>query len=182
MPHRATPLILLTLLVVPLAAGCTSWRPADAPALALGAQGEMVHLTDRTPMGNDAAICDEHTHGVHLFAAANEVVSFQLLVEPGPAAARDIRLSAEALAGPGGAKIEATNIVGFRMMPVKVTQYPPWYLRLVNVVPEPANFYDALVPMGAGAAVSLGAGERLAACGWTFRCREPLQRGNTRAA
>ena len=86
------------------------------------------------------------------------------MVEPGQGPAANLRFVPGDLTGPGGAKIDAAGISAFRMMPVKVTQYPPWYLRLVNVIPEPVNFYDALIPLSAPGKGSLAipAGERLA--------------------
>ena len=136
----------------------------QSPAVSVGAQGEMVHLTDRTPMGNDPAIYDDRARAVKLFAAANETISLQVMVEPGQTPAANLRFVPGDLIGPGGAKIEAAGVAAFRMMPVKVTQYPPWYLRLVNAIPEPVNFYDALIPLSAPGKGSLAipAGERLA--------------------
>ncbi len=169
MPYVRRTIILAALPALAWLGGCEGgpydlFASKSSPAVSLGAQGEMVHLTDRTPLANDPAIYDDRARAVNLFAAANETVSLQLMVEPGQGPAANLRFVPGDLTGPGGAKIDAAGISAFRMMPVKVTQYPPWYLRLVNVIPEPVNFYDALIPLSAPGKGSLAipAGERLA--------------------
>ncbi len=46
-------------------------------------------------------------------------------------------------------RIPADWITAFRMIPIKVTKFPAWYLRLASEAPEPGNFYDVSVPRNA---------------------------------
>lgn len=164
---KITPIALLAALLMQ---GCQSnFRfPSigrQNPPLQAVAQGEMVHLTDRTPLTHDEAIYDTITKRVNLFSAANEVISFQVVVEGPAGGAEGVTIAATDLAVKGGPVIPAANVSVFRMLPVKVTEYPPWYLRLADVVPEPASFYDALVPVTApvqGQPYRLEPGQRVA--------------------
>lgn len=158
-----------------LAAGCTqSAKPLkplsrafsyDDPPLQTHVVGEMTHLTEKTPAVNDEQVFDTVNKTAKLFGAANETVSIQVLIDAPPEGAGGVSISFSDLVGPNGAKVQAQNIAAFRMMPVQVSEYPPWYLRLVATAPEAVNFYDALVPITAprqGQPFSLGGGQRLA--------------------
>ena len=123
----------------------------------------MVNLTDRTPRTADEQLFDPDKRLVTLFAAANETISFQAVLEGGPAGARDVRIHWGELTAPK-AKIGAAGFRAFRCWPVKVSDYPPWYLRLVDAAPQPASFYDALIPADSpkfGEPYTIGPNERL---------------------
>ena len=127
-----------------LAAGC---KPQ--PTLDVWVAGEMVQLTDRTAKADDLTIFSTAQKTISLFAGANEAVGFQLVLEGGPTGLEDVRLYWSPLSGPERAKIGPENIKAFRMLPVSVTDFPAWHLRLAETRPEPANFYDALLPLEA---------------------------------
>ena len=131
-----------------LVAGC------DPEGVSLNAwvAGEMVNLTDRTKPFDDRVIYKPETATIELFSGANETVSFQLVIDGGPGGAdlllrEGVQVKFSDLSGSGGSQIRDSAFSAFRAMPVRVRKYPAWYLRLVDAVPEPASFYDALVPM-----------------------------------
>lgn len=124
------------------AAGCR-----QGPALDIAVTGEMTSLTVRTPRQDDPSIFNSETHALSLFSAANETVSFQIVLDSGPAGLEQVRLNWTPLNGPEKAKIGPENIRAFRMLPVTVSEYPAWYLRLVDKAPEVENYYDALAPI-----------------------------------
>ena len=146
-------------------AGC-----ADvSPSLSVAVHGEMVQLTDHSPMTHDVGVYDEVANQVNLFAAANETVSVQVLVGGGADGVSGVRvrMSELVLAGPGrnNPKLDAGAIKGFRMLPVRVSEFPPWHLRLVETPPRSEQFYDPLVPLDApvgGQPYAVPAGDRLA--------------------
>ncbi|MCK4600979.1 MAG: hypothetical protein KAU28_00835, partial [Phycisphaerae bacterium] len=127
--------------------------------------GEMVNLTDRTERFDDPLIYNQAGSTVNLFAAANETVSFQLVIDAGGTNLDGIRLAFSDATASRDRAIPAGNIRAFRMLPVKVDRFPPWYLRLVETPPQAANYYDALVPIDApsgGQPFTLAAKRRLA--------------------
>ncbi|MBL7133004.1 MAG: DUF4091 domain-containing protein [Phycisphaerae bacterium] len=111
----------------------------------------MVSLTDRTKPFDDRVIYKPETSTIELFSAANETVSFQLVIDGGLGAdlflTEGVQIRFSDLFGWGSSQISGSAFSAFRAMPVRVTKYPAWYLRLVDAVPKPATFYDALVPM-----------------------------------
>lgn len=111
--------------------------------------GEMVNLTRRTARADDPSIYDAQRGAVRLFAAANETVSFQIVIDAGKDGADGVRLAWNDLEAAGGLKIETANLQAFRGVPVRVSEYPPWYLRLVDDIPSSTDFYDALIPLDA---------------------------------
>ncbi len=137
------------------------WRD-DAP-LDVFAAGEMTQITSRTPAGRDALIQPPGADGVRLAAAANETVAFQVVVDAGGGPLRNVRVNWTDLDS-GGGRIPAEDVRVFRAMPVRIESYPPWYVRLRERPPGPADYYDALAPLDSpkgGAPWSLDAGERL---------------------
>ncbi len=125
----------------------------------------MVQLTDRTPPASAGAARDADRSAVKLFSAANETVSFQLIVDAGEAGLRDVKLSVDPLTGSGKQHIPPEGVGLFRMLPVAVQRYPSWYLRLTEAAVTPASFYDVLVPIDLswrGERLDLAGGERLA--------------------
>ncbi len=161
------------ILVLLLACGCgdpngaSGWGkkdegPPPTPFLAW-AVNDMENLTDLTPRRDDPLIFDYRTQGVSLFAAGNETISLQLVVQAGSAGLEGLQLTWTPLTGP--AVIPAAAIKAFRMLPVRVSEYPAWYIRTAERPPQPANFYDALVPIDApreGQPFSVPANERIA--------------------
>ena len=143
--------------------GCTFGPGGDV--LDAWVVNEMVALTDKMSRVDDPLIFESQYGTVGLFGAGNETVCFQLVVDAGEVPIKQVRLTWTDLADDRGGRIPAANIRAFRMLPVKVDRYPPWYLRLVDKVPAPASFYDALVPVdaaGAGQPFDLKPGQRLA--------------------
>jgi len=120
-------------------------------ALPVWVVSDMVGVTDRTKPVEDERTFDRMRRIVSLFAGANETVSFQIVVDPGAGGAKDVSLSWSSLSGPNRAAIPAERIHAFRMLPLHVREYPPWYLRLVEEIPAPAGVYDPLVPIDTSA-------------------------------
>lgn len=140
-----------------LLGGCTRQR-----ALRLWAANDMLALADRTPNRAGEPFFDAQRSQVQLHSAANETVSFQLVIDAA-APISNVRCSAGSLSGPGGAKLQAVRL--FRMLPVAVKDYPAWYLRLADAPVQPQQFYDPLAPIDAprqGQPFELASGSRLA--------------------
>ncbi len=136
--------------------------PAPGRELSVRAVSDMVELTERSGVPADSEVWNAAERTISLFGSANETVSVQLVVEPGDKAVRGLRISAGTLSGPGGATIDASAVRAFRMMPVRVSEYPPWALRILPEPPEPKNVYDPLVPVDANAPLAADARGRLA--------------------
>ncbi len=112
----------------------------------LWATDDMVRLTEGTPAaGSDLWHAGKRT--VALFAAANETVSFQLILDAPPEGLKGLGISFERLAAPGYTMGEDAVSL-FRMLPVQVGEYPPWYLRLADESAGPRRVYDILLPVG----------------------------------
>jgi len=146
-----------------LLAGC----PARQGTLDLNAWAvnDMVALTDRTQQFRDLLVFDPEARAVNLHAAANETVSFQLVIDAGKDPVGQLSFSWSNLVASEGMKIDKSNVSLFRGLPLQISKYPPWYLRLVDAVPQPAGFYDALVPIDApksGQPFDVAPGQRLA--------------------
>jgi len=137
--------------------GCGRRAPID-----VWVAGDMVSLTDRIRRADDRRVFDAGSATVKLFAAANETVSFQVVVDAGPDGARGLKLEFDELSGPAGAAIPGANLRAFRMWPVRITSYPAWHLRLSEGEPVKASFYDPLSPLGAHGPIDLKPAERLA--------------------
>jgi hypothetical protein len=142
--------------------GCTT-APKATLELGVWAVGEMHALTDRSPRIEDAYLV-EPSGSVRLDGACNETLAFQLVVDAAQPV-RNLRIAAGDLRGPDRTVIPAAGIRLMRQMPVSVTEYPAWYLRLAQQPPAPADFYDALVPIDSprgGQPYDLAQGNRLA--------------------
>jgi hypothetical protein len=158
--------------------GCDNWpslvsqptRPltnpfADKPTASVWVAGEMASLTESTPRSTDPTVAEPGQPGVKLFCGANETVSFQVVMDGTDVPMEDIRVECSDLVSGAKARIAASNVHIFRMHPLAVSQYPPWYLRLSPQVPQPANYYDILVNVAdpkAGQPYGLAKGHRLA--------------------
>ena len=136
---------------------------ANAGRPRIWAADDMVHLTERTPASAAGPAWEAETATIRLFSAANESVSFQLVIDAVEDLKR-IRLSAGPLVA-GNRQIGLESFRLFRMLPVAIERYPAWYLRLAESAVQPARFYDALVPTPPsrrGKSLDLPAGGRLA--------------------
>lgn len=142
--HTVFPLVLLA---ASLLGGCVVER-VPRPAMNAWPAGEMTQLTDLTPRFDDHTILDDRK-SVSLFAASNEAVSFQIVVDAGNERIAGLRIGCDGLTGPAGAKIPADQVTAFRMLPVQVTEFPAWFLRLCQADAIPCGYYDALAPIAA---------------------------------
>ncbi len=145
-------------LAVSALAGCAP----DAPAPAVAVVSEMRTVTADTQARHDLDLFAGQA--VELFAAANETVSFQMIVDAGAEPLEGLELTWTGLAGPDGAALPAEAISAWRALPIDVIRYPAWYLRLMQREPEPTAHYDPLVPVDAprlGQPWNLPAGQRL---------------------
>ena len=161
-------LCIATVLISGLLSGCRrlniSFLPEPERELSAWVADEMTNLTDRTPPTNAPDVYDAEARTVKLFGAANETLCFQLVIEAGPEGESGLELAWTDLTA-GKETIPAAHVSAFRMMPVRVEEYPPWHLRLTDAPPRPATFYDALAPIDApkaGQPFALKPGERLA--------------------
>lgn len=158
MPKRIA-CLLWAGLVSAAAGGCA----AGGGTLRLWAVSDMTALTDRTPPSEANGVWDGQVRTVSLAAAANETVSFQLVIDAGEDGARGVRVSVGPF-GKGNSKAPPPAVRLYRMAPVEMRNFPSWYLRLTDQPVEPARFYDALIPLDPAAPErpDLAAGERLA--------------------
>ncbi|MFW6133727.1 MAG: hypothetical protein ACOC8F_07500, partial [Planctomycetota bacterium] len=151
------------LLVLLAAAGCDfggNFLSGGETPLTAWAADEMVAVTGRTrPQPSEAY--DPDDGAVALRSAGNETVSFQVVVDAGERAVEGLRVGVQDLIGPGGARIDAERVSVFRALPLHVERYPPWFLRLVDRVPAPTDYYDALVPLGADEPLDVATQKRL---------------------
>jgi len=126
---------------------------------------EMRTITERSDRIDDELVFDASGKTIKLFAGANETVSFQVIVDAGAQPLENLRVKWSALAAETGATIDAARIRTFRMWPIHIDRFPPWYIRLTDAAPAPMSFYDALTPVempGIGQPFSLPAEGRLA--------------------
>ena len=148
------------------------WRPKPPalPAINVWPVNEMEKVSSLTPRRQDDLLINPAAGGIDpqgvlcmgLFAAANETVCFQLVVQADAQPLQGLRLSFTDLSA-GKGKIAAGHIKAFRMLPMAIAEYPAWFLRLAESAPAPADYYDAMVPLeapGAGQPYQLAAGQR----------------------
>jgi len=147
--YRFAAAALGALLATGALCGCDVVIPASG-TLGAWVAGDMVSITARTEKFEDELAVDAATGSIKLFSGANETVSFQVVVDAGEGPVSGLKVSCGDLATPQGQKIAAKNVSAFRAHPMRITTYPAWYLRLVDEVPEPTEYYDALIPLGAG--------------------------------
>ena len=127
-------LLALTLLVVPGVALILHEPDAPAtvpPAVSVHGSTTVIRPDRTTPAGTASA---------DLVAARNEFESFQVAIEGG--AGRDnvrMSLAGDGLAGPGGARIPASDLTVYREAPYHVTFAS-------DGEGEPGDWYDALIP------------------------------------
>ncbi len=173
MLRRISTALFLTFLAG-VGAGCAQ------PVMSVWVAGEMTSLTDRTPPRHDPEAYNKLEETVLLHAGANETTAFQLVIDippeqerampdwwPGenePVGVSGLSVEVTDLRTGSGQRIDASNIRAFRMLPVKLTDFPAWYLRLTKEQPKPAEVYDPLIPLDASDAPDLsgGPGQRIA--------------------
>ena len=141
MLRRRTQLLLCAVFAAGLT-GCTG-----GAGLRVWAASDMVALTDHTPAGTYGEVWDGQRRVVRLVSAANEVVSFQLVVDAPPEGLKTVRLEAGPLVTAEGLGLPGRGIVAYRMLPIPIKRFPAWYLRLAEAPVRPHRLYDALVPM-----------------------------------
>ncbi len=153
---KFTAAVLGAVLVASLCCGCDDSFDFDfgsgdsGGALNAWVAGEMVNVSARTEAAVDASVFDQTTNRVKLFSAGNETVAFQVVVDAERSSIKGLQVSCSDLKSGQGKTIKAANVSAFRAQPMLITKYPPWHLRLVDTVPGPTYYYDALVDLGAG--------------------------------
>jgi hypothetical protein len=136
-----------------LLCGCDfgfNFGSTKAVALNAWVAGEMVNVSARTEAVADDAVFDPAAKQVKLFSAGNETVSFQVVIDADLVDIDGLEISCGDLKSAQGNTIRSDNVSAFRARAVRITRYPPWYLRLVDSVPEPTDYYDALVDLKRG--------------------------------
>jgi len=126
------------------------------------ATSEMVALTDRSRPTAGDGVFDGESGTVHLTAAANEVVGFQVVVDPPRQGLRRLQVLPGQLAVDPKLTLPADTVRLFRMLPVPVEEFPAWFLRLSAEPVAPGRYYDALVPLDAAGADQMSGNERVA--------------------
>ncbi|MBN1555635.1 MAG: DUF4091 domain-containing protein [Phycisphaerae bacterium] len=168
--------LLLTVVVILTAVGCeepVASRPGSLvavrrvpPTTEVWVASEMTALTEATPRFDDREILSRDGKTVLLTAGANETVSFQIVVDAPAGGLPSVRVLPDALqTADKKLTLPAETVRLFRVLPVEVTEFPAWYLRLVDHAPVKAGRYDPLVPVNSprtGQPYRLGRGERLA--------------------
>ena len=154
---RILPIVWLPAVVM---LGCQ----AGTDALRLWAVDDMVQLTELTaPSAPIGGIWDADGRTVRLFAAANETVSFQLVLDAPAQGLAGVSVACERLRTPGNS-LPPDAVRLFRMLPVQIGEYPSWHHRLADAAPAARSLYDVLVPAGGPsiAGLSLRPNQRLA--------------------
>lgn len=149
--------ILLCVLLGAVLSGCPSSQSglstdevetADVPA-EVWAVSDMVALSNKLPAYQDYSILDDRGETLRLFAAANETVSVQVVVDAPSDGLAEVTVHPSELRGVGVHAIPAEQIDIFRMLPVRVHDVPAWYIRLAKRNPRDEAQYDPLVPLDA---------------------------------
>ncbi len=144
------------------AGGCVRFGAAE---MNVWAAGEMAEIDETsTPVWSDPAY-DPDAKAIHLSAAANETVSFQIVLDATAEGLRDVRVRFSDLSKGEGAVLPADRIELFRMWPVTVAKVPAWRHRLGVGRLKTGRKYDVLIPSSAprnGMPFEVGPSERLA--------------------
>lgn len=138
-----------------LSGGCGpygDWNMRTPGSLDAWVAGEMVNLTERTERRDDPEVYDSSAKAVSLQAGANETVSFQVVMEGGKRGVGGVTVDWSKLSTSGGLEMPASSIRAYRMLPIEVTEYPDWYIRLADGPAGPLGIYDPLVPIDPNAA------------------------------
>ncbi|MFW6145948.1 MAG: hypothetical protein ACOC7R_01285 [Planctomycetota bacterium] len=125
--------------------------------------GEMTQVRPTGPVAAERLLYGPGVEAVRVAAAANETVSFQVVVDAGATPLEDVRVHVSDLAATQGRVVEAGRIDLFVQVPV-VAEVPPWVVRLGRDAGD-GEAYDMLVPVEApvgGEPFDVPAGGRLA--------------------
>lgn len=142
-------------------AGIFATRSSPVESCARGPAGlevcpasEIARPTDRGPVPLEPWLVEDEGRRVRLHAARDETVAFQLVLRSAPAtAAAQVEVEASDLVGPGGATIRAADSVRrFVAHPVWVEPGGHQWGVPSEVLPWPAAYPDALVPLEPGCA------------------------------
>ncbi len=152
-------------LIATVAGGCASVRVASPimEALDVRVLGEMTQVPPRGAVDEAALLYGPGVETVRVAGAANETVSFQVLVDAGDTPLEAVRVAVSDLTAADGRRVEAERIELFRQVPVPA-ELPPWAVRLGREAPD-GEVYDLLVPVDApvgGEPFDLPPGGRLA--------------------
>ncbi|MCD6377863.1 MAG: hypothetical protein J7L99_03305 [Planctomycetes bacterium] len=107
---------------------------------------EMTLLTELTSPTNANSLWDAKTRTVKLFSAANETISFQLVIDTPPGSYKKLSVKLNPLIRSGKGRISTRRIKLYKMLPVRVDRFPAWYLRLTCDQVKPMRIYDILLP------------------------------------
>ncbi len=130
-------------LMAAMAGGCAEHPPLDG-----WAASEMSTVTGESRPSADRIEYDPHDRSLRLFAAANGTAAFQLVADADELGARNVRVVCSDLTGPDGEELSADAFTVYRMLPIRVSEYPGWFLRRSPARPQPRDYYDVLVPAG----------------------------------
>jgi hypothetical protein len=132
---------------------------AGPGGLAVCPASEVARPTDRGPVPLEPWVVDHGGRVVRLHAARDETVAFQIVLRAPPAAPpRVVDVDVSDLVGPGGATIHAADAVRrFVAHPVWVEPGRHSWGVPSEVLPWPAAYPDALVPLERGCAAPPGA-------------------------
>ncbi len=126
--------------------------------------GEMTQLSSSAPRNDDWGVYDSLNNNIKLFAAGNETLSFQLVIDADELPLQDLTIRCSDLKTAFGDKIAADNFSVYKMLPVEIEKFPSWYLRLTDKPLQKAQVYDVLVPIALGVdnSFTVSANQRLA--------------------
>jgi len=142
-------------LLLLLAAGC---QPQEVRVRTVG---EMAWLVDPPAADDESAVLGSAEEAFELFAARDETVAVQLVLQAGPTGLTGGQLHLPDLRTPTGATIPAEQVRAFRCLPVPMDHTPAYYLRMHPDRPPPEKVYDILVPLDGGRLPPLDPAERL---------------------
>lgn len=131
--------------VAAFAGGCARHAPLEAYAT-----GEMHVVTGDSAAPGDRIVFDPADGSIRLFAAANASTAFQLVADADTHGAHGVVVSVSDLTGPDGAALPRDALTVYRALPVRVTDYPAWFLLRSTDAPAPRDYYDVLVPADSG--------------------------------
>ncbi|NLF33222.1 MAG: hypothetical protein GX591_20345, partial [Planctomycetes bacterium] len=125
--------------------------------------GEMTQVRPAGPVAMEELLYGPGVDAVRVAGAANETISFQVIVDAGFAPLQGVRVRLGDLVGPSGHAVGTDAIELYRQAPVPAAT-PPWAVRLGREIPG-GEVYDMLVPVDAptgGEPFAVEAGGRLA--------------------
>lgn len=126
--------------------GCRPLQMSSTSSGKIWVASDMTALTSDTKPFVDKNIVGDRGQ-IKLFAAGNETVSFQMIVDAPDGDVPELSVTSQGLSGDKNGIIAAENIRVFHMLPVMVQKYPAWYIRSATGTLQPAEFYGPLVPI-----------------------------------